>query len=138
MSLQTLLGPKDAIVGRVGAQGETLGIEMATGNSPPGIDRPSPSPRGQIFPAPAPAKTDGGQFDTAPVPVGDYIPDGVPVPANNVQATGSITQFMRQNIYPLLKSHQHFSTAICNCTAQQYIQHKVHNSQQHNHKINKF
>jgi hypothetical protein len=111
-------------------------IGMATGNSPSGIDRPSPSLRGQIFPAPAPAKTDGGQFDTAPVPAGDYIPDGVLVPANNVQATGSITQFMRQ-IYIHYSNHKVNSTfqhCICNCTAV----HTTQSAQQHNHKINKF
>ena len=49
-------------------------LKMATGNSPSGIDPPSPSPRG----GGVPAKAIGEHFSPIPVPRGELVPDGDP------------------------------------------------------------
>jgi hypothetical protein len=51
------------------------------GEFPVGDRAPIPVPAGTKFPRPAPVKTHGGLFATAPIPRGESIPDGVPVPA---------------------------------------------------------
>ena len=53
-------------------------IKMAMGNSSSGIDPPSPSPQGEIFPIPVPAKTIGGHLFPIPIPRGELVPDGDP------------------------------------------------------------
>jgi hypothetical protein len=65
-------------VGRSGHAGRDGNREIPVGDRPPIL-----SPRGEFFPAPVPANTCRGRFLTIPVPVGDSVPDGVPVPAKH-------------------------------------------------------
>jgi hypothetical protein len=60
------------------SRGASPRLGMATGKSPSGDGPPSPPPRGEIFPAPAPVKCRGEHFLTVPVPARGIIPAGSP------------------------------------------------------------
>jgi hypothetical protein len=60
----------------------SLLLGMATGNSPSGVDSPSPPSRGEKFPAPVPARAHEDGFLTIPVPAWGIIPVGTPVPVH--------------------------------------------------------
>jgi hypothetical protein len=109
-------------------------LVKATGNSPPGSTA-HPRPRGDKFsPPPPPRKLTGDNLIPPPSPPGITSPTGSPSPLTmyRLQLLNSWGKYI--SITQITRSIQHFSTAICNCTAV----HTTQSAQQHNHKINKF
>ena len=70
------------------------------GNSPSGIDPPSPSPRGEKFPIPVPAKVVGGHLLPSPFPAGNWYPAGIPVPdTKQDKSNGGLEQWSSSSVY---------------------------------------